>query len=94
VELSVSVIFTLVVLAVAGAWALMVYRRLLALRAQVTLAWKRLEADQSNEAVKNVYNKHVKMYNDALESFPAYLIAPMAGLKPANVFEPNLKPEI
>lgn len=88
-----SVIFTLVVLAAAGAWALTVYRRLLALRAQVKLAWKRLEADLANEAVKNVYNKHVKMYNAALESFPAYLIAPVAGLKPANVFEPNLKSE-
>ena len=89
-----SVLFTLAVLAVAGAWALMVYRRLFGLRAQVKLAWKRLEADQSNEAVRTVYNKHVKMYNDALESFPAYLIAPMAGLKPANFFEPNLKSEI
>ena len=89
-----SVIFTLVVLAVAGAWALTVYRRLLALREQVKLAWKRLEADQSNDAVKHVYNNHVARYNSALESFPAYLIAPMAGLKPANLFEPNLKPEI
>ena len=39
-----NVLFTLVVLAVAGAWALTVYRRLLALREQVKLAWKRLEA--------------------------------------------------
>jgi len=90
----VSVLFTLAVLAVAGAWALTVYRRLVALRAQVTLAWKRLEPDQSNEAVKNVYNKHVTLYNSALESFPAYLIAPMAGLKPAHFFELNLKSEI
>ena len=81
-----SVLFTLAVLAVAGAWALMAYRRLLALRAQVKLAWKRLEADLSNEAVKAVYNKHVKLYNDALESFPAYLIAPVTGLKPARRF--------
>jgi len=78
------VIFTLVVLAAAGAWAAAVYRRLAYLRAQVTLAWKRLEPDQSNEAIKSVYNKHVKIYNDALESFPAYLVAPMAGLKPAR----------
>jgi hypothetical protein len=84
----VSVLFTLGILAAAAAWALAVYRRLLALRAQVKLAWKRLEAEQSNEAVKNVYNKHVKMYNDALESFPAYLIAPLAGLKPARPFNP------
>jgi hypothetical protein len=82
----VSVILTLVVLAAAGAWAATVYRRLLALRAQVTLAWQRLEPDQSNDAVRNVYNKHVKLYNDALDSFPAYLIAPLAGLKPARHF--------
>jgi hypothetical protein len=90
----VSVLFTLAVLAVAGAWALTVYRRLFGMREQVKLAWKRLEADQSNDAIKTVYNKHVTIYNAALESFPAYLIAPMAGLKPANLFEPNLKSEI
>ena len=81
-----SVILTLVVLAVAGAWALTVYRRLLAMREQVKLAWKRLEADQSNEAVKTVYNKHVALYNNALDSFPAYLIAPLSGFKPAKHF--------
>jgi len=84
----VSVLFTLAVLAVAGAWALTVYRRLVALREQVKLAWKRLEAEQSNEAVKNVYNKHVAIYNDALASFPAYLIAPLVGLTPARPFNP------
>lgn len=83
-----SVVFTLVVLAAAGAWVLTVYRRLHALREQVKLAWKRLEGDQSNEAIKNVYNKHVALYNGALESFPAYLIAPMTGLKPARTFNP------
>jgi hypothetical protein len=83
----VSVIFTLVVLAAAGAWALTVYRRLLALREQVKLAWKRLEADQANEAIKSVYNKHVTIYNEALASFPAYLVAPLAGLKSANPFK-------
>jgi hypothetical protein len=82
----VNVLLTLVVLAVAAAWALMVYRRLLALREQVKLAWKRLEADQSNDAVKTVYNKHVSLYNNSLESFPAYLVAPLAGLKPARPF--------
>ena len=81
-----SVLFTLGVLAVVGAWALMVYRRLLALRAQVRLAWTRLEPDQSNEAIKTVYNKHVALYNNALASFPAYLVAPLAGLKPARPF--------
>ena len=81
-----SVLFTLAVLAVAvpGLWRLIVVS--LRLREQVKLAWKKLEADQSNEAIKSVYNKHVTMYNDALESFPAYLIAPLAGLKPARPF--------
>ena len=83
-----SVLFTLAVLAAAGAWALTVYRRLLSLREQVKLAWKRLEADQSKEAVKTVYNNHVALYNSALESFPAYLIAPITGLKPARPFNP------
>jgi hypothetical protein len=82
----VSVIFTLVVLAAALAWAAAVYRRLVFLREQVKLAWKRLEPDQSNEAVKAVYNRHVVLYNNALESFPAYLIAPLTGLKPARRF--------
>jgi len=53
----------------------------------VKLAWKRLEADPSNDAVKTVYNKHVALYNSALESFPAYLLAPLAGLKTANLFK-------
>ena len=83
-----QVLLTVVLIAAAGAWALTVYRRLLALRVQVTLAWQRLEPEQSNEAIKSVYNKHVTIYNAALESFPAYLIAPMAGLKPARPFNP------
>jgi hypothetical protein len=36
--------------------------------------------------VRSVYNKHVTIYNDALESFPASLVAPLAGLKPARHF--------
>ena len=82
-----NVLFTLALLAVVGAWALMVFRRLAALREQVKLAWQRLEVDQSNEAVKSVYNKHVTLYNHALEEFPASLIAPLAGLKPAKHFQ-------
>jgi hypothetical protein len=84
----VSVLLTLAVLAIVGVWALTVIRRVSALREQVKLAWKRLEVDQSNEAIKSVYNKHVTLYNNALESFPAYLIAPLAGLKPARPFNP------
>jgi hypothetical protein len=82
----VNVLFTLAVFAVAAAWALMVYRRLVWLRNQVKLAWTRLDADQSNEAIRTVYNKHVVMYNDALESFPANIVAMVAGLKPARRF--------
>ena len=79
-----NVLVTVVVFAAAAMWALAVYRRLARLREQVKLAWKRLEADTSNDAIKNVYNKHVASYNEALESFPAHLIAPLVGLKPAR----------
>ncbi|HUQ87227.1 MAG TPA: hypothetical protein VM096_06690 [Vicinamibacterales bacterium] len=81
-----NVLFTLAVFAVAAAWALMVYRRLVGLRHQVKLAWTRLEPDQSNEAIRTVYNKHVVIYNDALEGFPANIVAMVAGLKPARRF--------
>ena len=81
-----NVLVTLVVMAAVGAYALAVYRRLLRLRGQVKLAWEKLEADQSNDAIKNVYNRHVKIYNEALAAFPGYLIGPAAGLKPARFF--------
>ena len=81
-----SVLVTLIALAIVAAWLLMVYRRLTDLRQQVVVAWKKLETDLSNEAIKNVYNRHVKIYNDALGSFPAYLIAPAAGFKPARTY--------
>jgi hypothetical protein len=82
----VNVLFTLVVFAAVGAWALVVLRRLAALREQVKLAWKRLEPDQANEAIRNVYNKHVAIYNDALNAFPANVIAAVAGFKAAKPF--------
>ena len=82
-----NVLFTLVVFAAVGAWALLVVRRLGILRDQVTLAWQRLAADRSNDAVRSVYNKHVTLYNKALDEFPAYLVAPLAGLKPAKHFQ-------
>ena len=40
----------------------------------------------TNAAVKTVYNKHVTAYNAALESFPAYLVGPLFGFKPARTF--------
>jgi hypothetical protein len=82
----VSVLVTTATIAAVALWALAVYRRLLHLRRQVTLAWQRLEPDQANEAIRTVYNKHVAIYNAALDAFPAYLIAPLAGLKPARRF--------
>ncbi|MBY0492686.1 MAG: hypothetical protein K2Y23_00605 [Cyanobacteria bacterium] len=81
-----NVLFTVGVLLVAAAWLLTVYRRLVGLRDQVKLAWKKLEADQANDAITAVYNKHVKLYNDALEEFPANVVAMLAGLKPARHF--------
>jgi len=82
----VNVLFTLLVFAAVGAWVLTVYRRLARLRKQVMLAWKRFEPDQSNDAIKIVYNKHVTIYNDALDAFPANLIGPAAGFKSAKHF--------
>ena len=81
-----NVLLTLVIMAAAAAYALAVYRRLAGLRSQVKLAWKKLEADQSNEDIRTVYNKHVMQYNDALEKFPANIVAIVAGLKPARRF--------
>ena len=81
-----NVIFTLVVIAAVAAYALAVYRRLASLRNQVTLAWKKLEPDQSNEAIKTVYNKHVDLYNAALDAFPANIVALAGGFKPARHF--------
>lgn len=81
-----NVLFTLVVFALAGMWALAVFLRLARLREQVKLAWARLESDQSNEAAKSVYNKHVAVYNEALNAFPASLIGPAGGFKSARPF--------
>ncbi len=35
---------------------------------------------------KSVYNKHVAIYNDALDGFPANVVGPAAGFKPAKHF--------
>ena len=81
-----NVLFTVGVVAAVLLWAFAVLRWLDRLREEVKLVWKKLEGDQSNDAIKSVYNKHVAKYNDALDSFPAYLIAPLAGYKPAKRF--------
>jgi len=82
----VQVLFTIGLIAGLAAWWLIVYRRLVRLRAEVKVAWQRLQGDQANESVRTVYNKHVSAYNSALENFPANVIAPLSGLKPARHF--------
>jgi hypothetical protein len=82
-----NVLFTLVIIGGAAMWLLAVYSRLSSSREQVKQAWKLLEADTSNEAVRHVYNKHVDRYNAALERFPASFIGPAAGFTPARRFE-------
>jgi hypothetical protein len=82
----VQVLLTLGILLVLGVWVFIVLRRLAVLRTQVKLAWTRLEPDQSNEAIRNIYNKHVDQYNAALEEFPANVVSMLAGFKNAKRF--------
>jgi hypothetical protein len=82
----VEVVLTIVLIAGAGAWVLAVQRRLAQMRRAVTEAWKILEADQANVPVRSVYNKHVAAYNAALQAFPANIVAPWAGFKPARSY--------
>lgn len=82
-----NILFTIVLIAALAMWALAVFNRLARLREEVKLAWKRLEANQDDEAVRSVYNRHVAIYNDALAAFPASVIGPAAGFKPARRFE-------
>jgi hypothetical protein len=81
-----NVLVTLVVIAAAAMWALAVHRRLTLLREQVKQAWKRLEPNQSDEAIRTVYNRHVAEYNAALGAFPANIVGPAAGFRRANPF--------
>ena len=82
-----NVIVTIVLIAGLGMWAAAVYSRLVRLRSGVKEAWLRLEPDQANTVLRKVYNDRVKRYNAALDAFPAYLIAPLTGLKPAKQFQ-------
>jgi hypothetical protein len=82
-----STLFTLAVALALAAWVSAVLTRLARLRSEVQLAWQRLELDISNVAVRNVYNKHVDLYNAALEVFPANFIGPAVGFKAARRFE-------
>jgi len=83
-----NVLFTIALIAVVAMWALAVYTRLSRLREQVKQAWKLLEIDRTNEAVRHVYNRHVDSYNKALGAFPANIVGPATGFKAAKRFEP------
>jgi len=81
-----NVIVTIVLIVAIAMWTIALYSRLVRLRSQVAQAWKRLESDQSNEAIRTVYNKHVDAYNSALDKFSGSLIGGAAGFKPAKRF--------
>ena len=88
-----NVLFTLVVLAVAGLWGVAVYARLVRLRSRVNEAWKLLDAylkgageAATTEAARKVYNDAVVSYNTALQAFPANIIAGLSGFHAAKPF--------
>ena len=82
-----QVFLTLGLFAVIAIWIFIALRKLAVMRTEIKLAWQKLETDQANDAIKSVYNKHVARYNDALENtFPANVIGPLAGFKPARRF--------
>ena len=79
-----NVVLTIVIFAAIAVWAFAVYNRLLRLRERVKAAWRRLEPQQDDRALGDVYNACVKSYNDTLDTFPANVVAMVAGLKPAR----------
>ena len=88
-----NVLFTLVVLAVAGLWGVAVYTRLIHLRGRVTGAWKLLDAQlkagaepTATDAARRVYNEAVVKYNGALQAFPGNIIAGLSGFHAAKPF--------
>lgn len=81
-----NVVVTIVVLVVLAGWAFVVYNRLLRLREQVKEAWRRLEPQQDDAALRDAYNARVTVYNDALSAFPANLVAMLAGFQAARRF--------
>jgi hypothetical protein len=81
-----QVLLTIILIAAAAAWVLAIQQRLDRMRREVKAAWKLLEPNQTNEAAKAVYNRHVAAYNSALEVFPANIVAPLTGFKPAKPF--------
>ena len=81
-----QVLVTIILIGVAAAWLIAVQQRLDRMRREVKAAWKLLEPDQTNDAVKVVYNKHVAAYNAALGVFPANIVGSLTGFKPARPF--------
>ena len=81
-----QVLLTIILIAAAAAWVLAIQQRLDRMRREVKAAWKLLEPNQTNDAAKAVYNRHVAAYNSALEVFPANIVAPLTGFKPAKPF--------
>ena len=81
-----NVIVTIVGVVVLAGWAFVVYNRVLRLRDQVKDAWRRLESQQDDVALRDGYNARVNVYNNALAVFPANLVAVLAGFKPAKHF--------
>jgi hypothetical protein len=82
----VNVVVTIVLFAAAAVWAFAVYNRLVRLRERVKDAWQRLELQQDDAALSEVYNGRVKSYNEALQAFPANIIAALASFQPARVW--------
>ena len=83
-----NVLFTILVLAGVGMWALAIYNRLHRLRRQILSEWKDLDtrekAGQLTDGAR--YNKLAATYNAALDAFPQNLIAGLAGFRPAQMF--------
>ena len=82
-----QVLLTIALIAAAAAVFIAVQQRLDRMRREVRAAWELLEPNQDNEAAKLVYNKHAAAYNNALQVFPANIIAPLTGFKPARLFK-------
>ncbi len=83
-----NVLFTIAVLAAAGMWALASYNRLYRLRRQILSEWKQLDArEKAGESTDGTrYNQLASAYNLTLASFPANLVAGLAGFRPAQKF--------
>jgi hypothetical protein len=81
-----NVIVTIVLVVVLAGWAVVVYNRVLRLREQVRDAWRRLQPQQDDAALRDAYNARVNVYNNALAVFPASVLAPLAGFRPAKHF--------